>query len=76
MFKHRAAGQRMFPSEPASLSMAPGPAPMTNSDSKSANLDYLHHVLGDEREGYVNGERRPPMFTALRDSAWAICSGD
>ena len=30
MFKRRAAGQRIFPSEPAARSMAPTPAPMTN----------------------------------------------
>ena len=58
MFKRRAAGQRIFPSEPAALSMAPAPAPMTTS---AADLDYLHCMSDDEREGYVNGEQPPPI---------------
>ena len=49
MFKHRATGQRIFPSEPAAPSMARAPAPMTTSDSISADLGY--RVSDDEREG-------------------------
>jgi hypothetical protein len=50
MFKRRAAG----PSEPAAPSIAPAPAPMT---TPAADLDYLHCMSDDEREGYVNGEQ-------------------
>jgi hypothetical protein len=60
MFKRRAAGQRIFPSEMTAHSMAPAPAPMTTSDSISADL---HHVGDEERKGYVNGEQ-PPGFRA------------
>src|SRR5689334_18265409 len=42
-----------FSSEMAAPSMAP--APMTPSDSTSANLVYLYHVSGEEREGCANG---------------------
>ena len=59
MFKCRAAGQRITPSEPAAPSMAPAPAPTTTSDSISADLGYLHHVGDEEREGYANGEQPP-----------------
>jgi len=61
MFKRRAAGQRIFPSEPAAPSMAPAPTPMTTSDSVFADLDCLHYVRDEEREGYVNGEQPPPI---------------
>jgi hypothetical protein len=57
----RAAGQRIFPSEPAALSRAPGQAPMTTSGSISADLGHLHHVGNEEREGYANGEQPPPV---------------
>jgi hypothetical protein len=50
MFKRRAAGL----SEPAAPSIAPAPAPMT---TPAADLDYLHCMSDDEREGYVNGEQ-------------------
>ena len=74
MFKRRAAGQ--FPPEPAAPSMAPAPAPMTTSDSISADLVYLYHVGDEGPEGYANGEHRFNL-PARRDSApWAICSGD
>jgi hypothetical protein len=59
MFKRLAAGQRISPSEMAAHSMAPAPAPMTTSDSISADL---HHV-GDE-ERHANGEQ-PPGFSAV-----------
>ena len=68
MFKHRAAGQ--FPSEPAAPSMAPPPAPMTTSDSMSADLDYLHHMSDDERAGYANGEQ-PPSIQYLGPPSFA-----
>ena len=55
MFKRHAAGQRIFPSEPAAPSMAPAPAPMTTSDSIPAELGYLHRVSDDEREAYKKG---------------------
>jgi hypothetical protein len=58
MFKRRAAGQRIFPSE---MAMAPAPAPMTTSDSIPADLGYLHHAGDEEREGYANGEQPPPI---------------
>jgi len=61
MFKCRAAGQRIFPSEMTAHSMAPAPAPMTNSGSISVDLGYLHHVIDEEREGYANGEQAPPF---------------
>jgi hypothetical protein len=61
MFKRRAVGQRIFLSEMAAHSMAPAPAPMTTSDSISADL---HHVGGEERKGYANGEQ-PPGFSAV-----------
>jgi hypothetical protein len=50
MFKRRAIGQRIFPSDPAAPSVAPAPAAMTTSDSISADLDYLHQGE-EEREG-------------------------
>jgi hypothetical protein len=58
MFKRRAAGQRIFPSEPAAPSMAPAPAPLTPS---AADLDYLHCLSDEEREGYANGRQPPPI---------------
>ena len=58
MFKRRAAGQRIFPSEPAAPSMAPAPAPMTTS---AADLDYLHCMSDDEREAYDKGRQPPPV---------------
>ena len=61
MFKRCAIGQRIFPSDPAAPSMAPAPAPMTTSDSISADLAYLHHVVGEGRKGYANGEQVPPI---------------
>ena len=64
MFKRRAAKQRIFLSEPAAPSIASGPAPMTTSDSISADLDCLHHVGDEERKGYANGEQ-PPGFSAV-----------
>jgi hypothetical protein len=48
-----------FSSEMAAPSMAP--AAMTPSDSTSANLVYLYHVSGEEREGCANGEQAPPF---------------
>lgn len=57
MFKRRAVGQRIFLSEMAAHSIAP--APMTTSDSISADPDYLHHVGDEERKGYANGEQAP-----------------
>ena len=56
MFKRHVVGQRISPSEPAALSMALAPAPMTIS----ADLDYLHHMSDDEREAYDKG-RPPPI---------------
>ena len=80
MFKRHAAGhQRIFPSEPAAPSMAPAPAPMTTSDSISADLGYLHHVSDEEREAYANGcaTATNSVSRRRRDSApWAICSAD
>ncbi len=60
MFKRLAAGQRIFLSEMAAHSMAPAPAPMTTSDSISADL---HHVGDEEPKGHSNGEQ-PPGFSA------------
>jgi hypothetical protein len=60
MFKRRAAGQRIFPSEPAAPSIASASTPMTTSET-SADLAYLHHVSDEEREGYANGEQPPPI---------------
>jgi hypothetical protein len=57
MFKRRATGQRIFPSDPAAPSMAPAPAPMTTSDSILADLAYLHRAGDEEREDYANGEQ-------------------
>jgi len=62
MFKRRAAGQRIFPSEPAAPSMTPVPAPMTTS----ADLDYLHHVGNDEREAYDKSRQPPPRPTGIQ----------
>ena len=61
MFKRRAAGQRIFPSEMAAHSMARAPAPMTTADSTSTDLAYLHHVSDEEREGYANGQQPPSI---------------
>jgi hypothetical protein len=61
MFKRRAAERRIFPSEPAAPSIASAPAPMTPSDSTSANLVYLFHVNDEEREDCANGEQPPPI---------------
>jgi hypothetical protein len=57
MFKRRATGQGNLPPEPGAPSMAPAPAPMTTSDSISADLAYLHHIGDEEREDYANGEQ-------------------
>jgi hypothetical protein len=51
MFNHRAAGQRIFPSELSARSMTRAPAPTTTSDSNSADLAFLHHMSDDERKG-------------------------
>jgi hypothetical protein len=51
MFKRRATGQQILQSEPAAPSMAPAPAPITTSDSNSADLAFLHHMSDDERKG-------------------------
>jgi len=60
MFKRRAAGQqRIFSSEMAAPSMAPAPAPITTSDSILADLDYLHHVGDEEREGFSRSPKSP-----------------
>ena len=61
MFKRQAADERIIPSEMGALSMAPALAPLTTSDSISADLDYLHHVRDEERKGYANGEQLPPI---------------
>jgi hypothetical protein len=61
MFKRRAAGQRIFPSEMVARSMAPSPSPISTSDSILADLDYLHHAGDEEREGYANGQQPPPI---------------
>jgi len=45
----------------AAHSMAPARAPITTSDSISADLDYLHHVGEEERKGCENGEQAPPI---------------
>jgi hypothetical protein len=68
MFKRRATGQRIFPSEPGAPSMAP--APMTTSNSTSADLAYLHHSGDDGREAYDKGRQPnqypgPLKFTAV-----------
>jgi hypothetical protein len=60
MFKRHAAGQRIFPSEPGAPSMTR--APMTTSDSISADLDYLHHMGDEVREGYANGKQPPTIL--------------
>jgi hypothetical protein len=72
MFKRRAAGQRIFPSEPAAPSMTRAPAPMTNSGSMSADPGYLHHVSDENREGYADSEQPlriqfsdPPGFSGV-----------
>jgi hypothetical protein len=52
MFKRRAAGQRILPSEPAAPSMAPAPA-------LSADRDYPS--CGDEERAYDNGRQSPPI---------------
>jgi hypothetical protein len=54
MFKRLAAGQRISPSETAATSMAPAPAPMTTSDSISADLASL------ETKGKLNHTASPP----------------
>ena len=45
------------------------PAPMTTSDSVSADLVHLHHVGDEEREGYALG-CQPVMHPAVKD-VWA-----
>jgi hypothetical protein len=57
MFNHRAAGQRIFPSEPFVRSMTRAPAPMTTSET---NIAFLHHMSDDERKGNA-GEQPPPI---------------
>jgi hypothetical protein len=71
MFKRRATGQRIFPSEPAAPSMTPASPPIRTSDSILADLGYLHHV-GDEECEDANVEQPlriqssgPPGFSAV-----------
>jgi hypothetical protein len=66
MFKRRAAGQRIFPSEmathsmPASAQVSEPPSP---ASSIGAQLDFLNHV-GDE-------ERQPPPIQYSGPSSFA-----
>jgi hypothetical protein len=78
MFKRRAIGPRILTSEPAAPSMAPAPAPMTTSDSISADLAYLHHVGDEVREDSRTESNchRSYIPTSWVSAPWATCSGD
>jgi hypothetical protein len=72
MFKRRATGRQILPSELGAPSMTRAPAPMRKSGLISADLAFLHHMSDDQREDYANGERplraqffAPPGLSAM-----------